>query len=172
MFRVRLHSTALASLAAFSMFAVVPAPAAQAGPACDQGWAYAVHRNEPNRMKVFDRYAVVNGTGRTIHGSFRADSGGSVAATAGISLTAEASAAVFAKVSGTVNASITKTMTAATGVTATSSVKPHSTLKGDYGIYRERVTMKRYYMYSNCQTSAPTYFSYSAPYRKAWKLYY
>jgi hypothetical protein len=159
--------TALAACLATSV-----APAAQAAVYCDPTWVYSVSSNTPNDMRVFDRHAVVNGTGSTITGSFTAESSGTVSATASVSLTAEASAAVFAKVSATVNASVTKSMTATIGVTATSSVNPYSTLNGDYGIYRENVTMKRYYLYSNCSAGAASYFSYSAPYRKAWKLYY
>ena len=172
MSRHRFLVAASACLAASSTLALVAAPSAQAGIYCEPMTAYAVHSNGANDMAVFDRYAAVNGTGSTITAAFRADSGGTVAATAGIALSAEAKLAVFAKVSATVNASVTKTMTASTGITVTSPVKPYSTLKGDYGIYRERVTMKRYQIYSNCQQSTPTYFGYYAPYRKAWKLYY
>ena len=148
------------------------APVAQAAVYCDPRWVYSVYSNTANDMRVFDRHAVVNGTGSTITGSFTAESSGTVSTSASISLTAEANLAVLAKVSATVNASVTTSMTATIGVTATSSVNPYSTLNGDYGIYRENVTMKRYYLYSNCNAGTASYFSYSAPYRKAWKLYY
>jgi hypothetical protein len=124
-------------------------------------------------MYVIDRTSVTNGTGSTKVGArFSADHAGTFSATASISLTAEASAAVFAKVSATVNGSITHSMTTTIGTSTTADVKPYSTLKADYGIIRENVNMKKYYIYSNCGTSSPTYFSYAAPYRKNWKLYY
>lgn len=141
-------------------------------PICDSGYAYGVYSNLSNDMRIFDRWFVTNSTGSTISATFRADTGGIVTATAGITLTAEASALVFAKVSASVNASISRSMTASTGVSAASSVRPYSTLKGDYGIWRERVTMKRYYMYSNCRAGTTQYFSYYAPYRKGWRVYY
>ena len=123
-------------------------------------------------MKVHDRAFVTNGTSRTINGTFRSDSSGTVTYAASISVTAEAKAAIFAKVSGTVNAGISKSMTSSIGVTASSSVKPYSTLKGDYGVYKENVEMRRYYVYSNCNTGSSTYFNFYAPYRKGWRLYY
>lgn len=166
----RTSALAAAALAA-TILPAVSATSASAAPYCDPYTAYVVTSNTTNTMKVYDRYSVINGTGSTITGEFRADQGGTLTASASISLSAEASAAVFAKVSATVNAGISKSMTASTGVTATSPVKPHSTLKGDYGIMKENVNMKRVVTYSNCGQST-TYFSYVAPYRKFWKLYY
>jgi hypothetical protein len=166
----RTSSLAAAALLA-TVLPAVSATSASAAPYCDPYTAYVVTSNTTNDMVVYDRYSVVNGTGSTITGEFRADNGGTVTASASISLSAEASAAVFAKVSATVNSEISKSMTASTGVTATSPVKPHSTLKGDYGIMRERVAMKRVITYTNCSQST-TSFSYLAPYRKFWKLYY
>ncbi|MGA8994720.1 MAG: hypothetical protein WB441_10495 [Nocardioidaceae bacterium] len=149
------------------------APAAQAGIYCDPGWTYAVTSNTTNTMHVVDRTSVTNSTGSTkVNATFKADQAGTFSATASISLTAEASAAVSAKVSATVNSAITHSMTTTIGTSTTADVKPYSTLKADYGIVRENVSMKKYYMYSNCQTSSPTYFTYAAPYRKNWKLYY
>jgi hypothetical protein len=138
---------------------------------CPPGYVYGVYRNTANDMRVFDRWFVANSTGSTISATFRADTGGSFTHTTSIGLEGEISS-VFAKVKASVNASVAKTMTASTGVSVTSSVKPHSTLKGDYGIWRENVKMKRNYMYSNCHYGATQYFSYSAPYRKGWRLYY
>lgn len=166
----RTSALAAAALAA-TILPAVSATSASAAPYCDPYTSYAVTSNTANDMAVYDRYSVINSTGSTINGSFRADNGGTVTAKASISLSAEASAAVFAKVSATVNTEISKSMTASTGVTASSPVKPHSTLKGDYGILQERVNMKRVVTYSNCGQST-TYFSYLAPYRKFWKLYY
>ena len=154
------------------MLALVAVPSAQAASICTPETVYSVYSNTPNDMVVYDRAGVWNGTAAYTTGTFTADTGGTVSATAGISLSAEASAAVFAKVSATVNASVTRTMTASIGFSAASPVKPYSTLKGDYGIQRENVTMKRYYIQSNCATTTPTYFSYYAPYRRLWHLYY
>jgi hypothetical protein len=139
---------------------------------CDPGYSYRVWSNPSNDMRVFDRLGVTNNTNATISATFRADTGGTVSHSASISLTAEAKAAIFAKVGVTVNAGIERSMTASTGVSTTSSVKPHSTLKGDYGVWREKVLMRRVYVYRNCTTGSPTYFYYYAPYRKGWRLYY
>jgi len=151
---------------------VAPTPDCTSSNLCDVGWRYGIYLNLTNDLRVFDRWFVTNGTGSTVLATFKAETGGTVTATAGITLTAEASALVFAKVSASVNASISRSVTASTGVSVTSSVKPHSTLKGDYGIWREKVRMKRYYVYSNCTHTTIQYFDYIAPYRKGWRLYY
>jgi hypothetical protein len=141
------------------------------GQYCDPHNIYGIYSNTANDMKVFDRLGATNSTGSTISATFRADTGGTTTQSASITLEAEVGA-VFSKVKASVNGSIATTMTASTGVSVTSSVKPHSTLKGDYGIWRENVKMKRNYMYSNCQYGPTQYFSYSAPYRKGWRVYY
>ncbi|MFU8852154.1 hypothetical protein ACNAW0_14400, partial [Micromonospora sp. SL1-18] len=139
---------------------------------CDPHWIYGVYSNKPNDIKIFDRWQVRNSTGKTISATFKADTGGTVTHHASITLSAEASAAVFGKVSASVNAGVQTSMTASTGVSATSNVNPYSTLYGDYGVWREQVRMKKYYMYSNCNTSAIEYFDYYAPYRKGWNIHY
>lgn len=146
-------------------------PGTGPAPNCTPSTRYSLYSNIANDMKVFDRWAVGNGTSRTISATFRADTGGSVAVSASISLSASVSAGLFAKVEGTVNAGVDKTMTASTGVSTTSSVKPHSTLKGDYGIWREAVKGKRVYKNGNCQNST-SYFNFYAPYRKGWRVFY
>lgn len=152
---------------------IVPQEPPTPGPTgfCQSKWNYSIYRNTSNDMRVIQRRFITNNTGSTATGTFTASESGTVTMGASVTLTTEVKALIFGKVQASVNASVERSMTANVGVSVSVSIKPHTTVYGDYGIWRENVQIKKYYTNTACAESQISYFTYYAPYRVGWRVY-
>jgi hypothetical protein len=164
---------------AVSVLSAMPAGAAEVDPAepkpqaryCSPGNRVSLS-NTKNTLDVKYRTSVTNGTGSTQRFKFTSKKSGTTTYGLSITLSAELKAGIFAKIGAEINPSVEKSMTAETGEEVAGTVKPHSTLKGDFGNWRENVSGWSAYMYSNCTYGTKKYFKAWAPYRTNWRVYY
>ncbi|RKE05659.1 hypothetical protein [Catellatospora citrea] len=127
-----------------------------------------------NTTNTFDtKYAtsVINTTNSAKSFKFTATTTGTTTYTVSISVSAELKAGIFAKIAATINGGVSQANTTSYGAEVSGTVDPHTTLYGDYGNWKENVTWKSHYTYSNCSTANEKAGSAYAPYREAWKLW-
>jgi hypothetical protein len=164
-----------ASLAVASITAAVltaGAAPASAGYSCSTGWVAGVYSDTADSDRLVQRLFVTNNTGSTIEATFTSSTSATTTYTLDVSVTVEAKAAIFAKIQGSLNAGVQKSMTAGTGVSTKSSVKPYSTLYGDWVTRKENARMWTAYQYSNCNLGTKTYTNAYAPWINGWNVHY
>ncbi|MFD9032592.1 hypothetical protein ACFVZW_15785 [Streptomyces sp. NPDC059567] len=165
---------------AITLLSVGPAGAAPVDPFdpqpqaeyCQPGKRAAIPTNTANTLDVKYRTSVTNGTGSTQNFKFTSKKSGTTTYGLSITVSAEMKAWIFAKIAAEVNGSVEKSKTAEIGEEVSGTVKPHSTLKGDFGNWRENVSGWTAHQYSNCSYGTKTYFNAWAPYRTNWRVYY
>ncbi|MEU8619770.1 hypothetical protein [Streptomyces sp. NPDC048623] len=165
------------ALTALSTVTAVAAPVDPVNPQpqaeyCDPGMRAVISSNTPNTHDVKYRTSVTNGTGSTQNYKFSSKKSGTTTYGLSLSVSASLKAGIFASIEATINGSVEKSMTAEIGEEVSGTVKPHSTLKGDFGNWRENVSGWTAQQYSNCKYGTKTYFNAWAPYRTNWRVYY
>ncbi|WP_435599988.1 hypothetical protein [Streptomyces sp. C10-9-1] len=171
---------ASAVVLAVSGLSVVPAGAAEVAPSepkpqalyCTPGNRVVISKNTANTIDVKYRTSVTNSTGSKQNYKFTSKKGGTTTFGLSITVSAELKAGIFAKIGAEVNGSVSRSLTAEIGEEVSGTVKPRSTLKGDFGNWRENVSGWTAYMYSNCSYGTKKYFNAWAPYRTNWRVYY
>ncbi|MEU4620994.1 hypothetical protein AB0G04_13575 [Actinoplanes sp. NPDC023801] len=113
-----------------------------------------------------------NNSNKDVKYTVRADESGTTTYGLSITVEEELSAGIFAKIKGSINGNVSKSMTTAYGSTVEVNVDPHKTLRVQYGIWRENVAWKSYYMRTNCSTTKNQSGTAWAPYEKRWKIFY
>lgn len=139
---------------------------------CSPGTRAVISSNTANTLDVKYRTSVTNGTGSTQNFKFTSKSGGATTYGLSITVSTELKAGIFGKISAEVNPSVEKSMTAEIGEEVSGTVNAYSTLKGDFGNWKENVSGWTAYQYSNCSYGTKTYYNAWAPYRTNWKVYY
>ncbi|MGC4836443.1 hypothetical protein ACLQ3D_18285 [Micromonospora vinacea] len=139
---------------------------------CTPGTYLYSMTNTTNTFDAKFRTSVINNTSSAKSFKFTATKTGTTTFTVSVSVSAELKAAIFAKMETTINAGVEQSNTTSYGVEVSGTVNANSTLYGDYGNWKENVSWKSHYVYSNCNTASENSGSAYAPYREAWKLYY
>lgn len=139
---------------------------------CDAGYTYTVTNSIKNTYDVKFNTSVENNSRKDVKYTVKADESGTTTFGLSISVEEELKAGIFASIKGSVNGSVQKSMTTAYGSSVEVSVEPASTLHVQYGIWRENVAWKSYYMRANCSTTKNQSGTAWAPYEKRWKIFY
>ncbi|MFI8422277.1 hypothetical protein [Streptomyces sp. NPDC085479] len=139
---------------------------------CQPGTRAVISSNTANTLDVKYRTSVTNDNDVTQNFKFISKKSGTTTYGLSITVSTELKAGIFGKIAAEINGTVEKSKTAETGEEVWGTVKPHSTIKGDYGNWKENVSGWTAYQYSNCSYGSKTYFNAWAPYRTNWRIYY
>ncbi|MFP3991413.1 hypothetical protein U9R90_28890 [Streptomyces sp. E11-3] len=137
---------------------------------CRPGWEFTITKNKKNTMSVKYHTAVKNTKSYPINFKFTSKKSGTTQIGASLTVSGELKAGIFAAIKTEINASVSKSWTSELGIEASGKVKARSTVKGDYGIFKENVYGYKYYRGSACQKSSKKYMKAWAPYREGWVI--
>ncbi len=138
---------------------------------CPTGRFVRITKNLKNTMSVkYSTYAT-NDTGRSMDYKFTSKRSGTTTLGASLTLSSELKVLWLGKVKADVQTSATKSWTSELGVEIGGKVKPHSTVRGEYGIKKEKVYGYSGTRYTNCSVGHKQYVTFWAPYREGWTVH-
>ncbi|MEV6756780.1 hypothetical protein [Streptomyces sp. NPDC051214] len=137
---------------------------------CPTGPFVHVTQNLKNTTSVkYSTYAK-NNSGSSIGYKFTSKRSGTTTWGASISVTGEIKLKWLGKIETTLQGSVEKSWTSELGVETSGKVKPHKTVRGDYGIKKEKVYGYSATRYTNCSAGNKKYMEFWAPYREGWTI--
>ncbi|WP_430781099.1 hypothetical protein [Actinoplanes sp. G11-F43] len=118
------------------------------------------------------KQSVENNTSKAVKYTVKADQSGTTTYGVSVGVEAELKAGIFTNIKGSINGSVQKSMTTSYGSQVETEVEPRKTLTVQYGIWRENVAWKSYYMRKNCSITKEQHGTAWAPYQIRWRLFY
>ncbi|MFE7455851.1 hypothetical protein [Streptomyces sp. NPDC057554] len=137
---------------------------------CTPGWFFKITKNTKNTMSVKDRAFVENKKNYAIDYKFSSRKSGTTELGASVTISADIGVKILGSIKAEIQASAKKSWTSEIGIETGGKVKAKSTVKGDFGIYKENIEGYKYHRGSACQKSNKQNMKAWAPYRNGWVI--